>query len=63
MRDLDILISGLLLVKATFFGNELEILDLKQSIGWLDRYKERHGIKKLWVKLKSVDVNSTDMNE
>jgi len=38
MRDLDSPISGLLLVKATFFANELEILDFKQSISWLDIY-------------------------
>jgi len=44
MRDQDIPISGLLLVKAKFFADELEILDFKQSIRWLDRYKERHGI-------------------
>ena len=44
MRDLDIPISSLLLVRATFFANDLEILDFKQSICWLDRYKERHDI-------------------
>lgn len=38
MRDQDIPIS------AKFFSNELEILDFKQSIDWLDRYKGRHGI-------------------
>ena len=34
----------LLLEKAKFFANELEILDFKQSTGWLDRFKENHGI-------------------
>lgn len=34
----------LLLEKAKFFANELEILDFKQYTGWLDRFKERHGI-------------------
>lgn len=34
----------LLLEKAKFFANELEILDFKQYTGWLDRFKERHCI-------------------
>lgn len=45
MRDKDIPISvPLLLEKAKFFANELEILDFKQYTGWLDRFKEKHGI-------------------
>jgi hypothetical protein len=66
MRDKDIPMSGpLLLEKAKFFANELEILDFKQSTGWLDRFKENHGItlKKNCGEAISVDANSTDMHE
>lgn len=40
------------------------IEEFKQSTGWLDRFKERHGItfKTICGEAKSVDRNSTDMD-
>ena len=65
MRDRDIPISGpLLLQKAKFFADSLEIKDFKQSTGWLDKFKERHSIsfKKVCGESKSVNSNSADMD-
>lgn len=64
MRDRDVAISGpLLLEKANQFAEQLEIHEFKQSNGWLDRFKERHGIsfKKICGESKSVDSESNDM--
>ena len=64
MRDRNISLSGpVLLEKAKQFADQLGITDLKQSTGWLDRFKERHGIafKVVCGEAKSVDSDSSDM--
>jgi len=64
MQDRDIPISGpLLLEKAKFFPDQLEINDFKQSPDWLDRFKERYAIsfKTNCGEAKSVDSDSTSI--
>ena len=66
MRDRNIPLSGpLLLQKAKDFAEQLRITTFKQSTGWLDRFKERHGItfKAVCGEAKSVDTRSTEMTD
>lgn len=64
-RDRDIPVSGpILLQKASFFAEQLGMKEFKSSSGWLDKFKERHGItfKTVCGESKSVDVNSDGMD-
>ena len=66
VRDQNLPVSGPMLVtKAEEFAKRLNHPDFKCSIGWLDRFKERHNItfKKICGEAKSVDDKSEEMNE
>ncbi len=51
--------------KAGFFAEKLGITGFKQSCGWLDRFKECHGIsfKKICGESKAVDMSSQSVED
>ena len=65
-RDQNVPISGpILSAKAEEFPNQLEIGNFKASTGWLERFKERHGIllKRVCGEANSVNISATEMEE
>ncbi|XP_062567409.1 tigger transposable element-derived protein 4-like [Saccostrea cucullata] len=65
-RDKNIPVSGpLLMAKSEEFATQLGDTEFKYSMGWLDRFKERHAItfKRVCGESNSVNEKSTAMTE
>ena len=65
-RDQNVPISGpILSAKAEEFANQLEIENFKASTGWLERFKERHGIsfKRVCGEANSINISASEIEE